>query len=410
MPIPSMKHLYLLSAFVLAASSVSAGGFSRAETSQKALGLGGAYSAIGRDASVAYFNPAILARLDTNMVSLGLSMMSPRSIFQHAQTAEESLTQQVWLPLGYLYGTYQISDKFAAGLSVNTPYAYNTRWEDNWQGASIARHASFYSLYVQPTLSYRITDNFSVGAGLVLATGRMEFARRIGETEVAYSAQASGTGIGYNLGVHGNLDEFVSFGITYRSAVKMDLKNGEATFENRGAFESVLPGSAAFRSRADLPSTLSVGLADRISDKVQMVFEFNLTGWSVYDSIRFEYPDGELPNSRRARLYEDAMAFRAGLQYKHDSLTTFRIGGFYDETPVKDNYLSAELPNANALGFAVGASRKITERFEVDFAYSFQGQRARVIDSSPASFLNPTQSGIYKTFIHSAGVGFNYSF
>ena len=405
-----MKHLYLLSALVLAATSVTAGGFSRAETSQKALGLGGAFTAIGRDASAAYFNPGTLARLDTNMVSLGLTMMSPRTVFQHAQTAEESLTQQVWLPLGYLYGTYQISDKFAAGLSVNTPYAYNTRWEDNWQGRSIAQSSSFYSLYVQPTLSYRITDQFSVGAGFVYATGRMEFARQLGEQEIDFSANASGSGIGYNVGIMGNLDEFVSFGITYRSAIKMDLNNGEATFNNLGQFAGTFPGTTKFRSQADLPSTISVGLTDRISDKVSMVFEFNLTGWSVYDSLQFEFPDGEVQDSRRARLYEDAMAFRAGLQYRHDSLTTFRVGGFYDETPVKDNYLSAELPDANALGFAFGVSRKITNRFEVDFAYSFQGQRARVIESSPTSFLNPTQSGTYKTFIHSAGVGFNYSF
>ncbi|RYZ44727.1 MAG: hypothetical protein EOP49_26555, partial [Sphingobacteriales bacterium] len=334
-----MKHFLLSAGLILSGVTALAGGFGRNETGQKALGLGGAFSAIGRDASVIYFNPGSLVLLDTSSISLGFTAVSSNTVFNNVRSGEQSRTTQGILPLGYLYASYQLSHKFAAGLGINSPYAYTTEWDEMWEGRSIVRKSSFYSIYLQPTLSYRITDRFSVGAGLVYGMGQINFDRQIGETNVDFMAEAKGSGLGYNIGVLGSLDEFVSFSITYKSAVKMKLDDGEATFGNLGPFQNTYPAKAKVKSSIDLPSTLSVGLTDRISDKVSMAFEFNLTSWSVYDTLNFEFPDGGQPTTSRARVYEDAMAFRAGIQYRHDSLTTIRGGLFYDETPLRDVFL-----------------------------------------------------------------------
>jgi len=406
-----MKKILLAVYLFSAAFVVQAGGFQVNTQGQKALGMGGAFSAYNKDASAAYFNPAALVMLDSGRyISLGSTMLLPKTTFLSTTTGKVTeMESQAFFP-SYLYVAIPLNDKLAAGLSVNSPYGFGTRWNDDWEGRSVNQELNLKTFYVQPTISYKITENFSAGAGLVYAYSDMLVRRRIGEINSDVELTGSASGFGFNAGVYGKIEDELSFGITYRSNVKFDLGNGEATFTNVPATLAGQFPDQSFKSTLELPSTLSVGFTNRINQKFLVAFEFNLTGWSSYDSLNFNFENTATPDSRAGRRYEDAMAFRVGAEYFHNDDLTLRAGLFYDETPVRDEYISPDLPDGSRLGLTAGVSYKLSERFELDAAYIFEkaAERNAAVNTSNTAIANIP--GKYRTLVNGFGLGLNYKF
>lgn len=388
-----------------------AGGFQVNTQGQKALGMGGAFSAYNKDASAAYYNPGALAMLDSGRyISIGSTLVMPKTSFLSANTSKiYEMESQAFTP-SYLYAAIPVSKNFTAGLSVNSPYGLGTKWEDNWEGRSVSQEVNLKTFYIQPTLSYQITDNFSVGGGLVYAYGDVLVRRQIGEINSNAKLTGNASGFGFNAGIFGKIQDELSFGITYRSNVKFNLDKGKATFSNVPASLTNQFPEQSFKSTLKLPSTLSVGFTNRINQKVLIAFEFNLTGWSSYDSLNFDFENAATPDSRAGRKYEDAMAFRVGSEYAHSDKLALRAGLFYDETPVRDEYISPELPDGSRIGLTTGLSYKISERFELDAAYLFE----KVADRNAVTDINKTEvsnvAGKYRTLVNGVGLGLNYKF
>src|SRR5687768_16701314 len=103
-----------------------------------------------------------------------------------------------------------------------------------------------------------------------------------------------------------------------------------------------------------------------------LAFEFNLTGWAVYDSLNFYYNNQATSDIKNPRRFEDAMSFRIGAEYDVTESTTLRGGLLYDESPIRDEYVSVEIPDGNRFGLTAGLTQKIGDRFEIDAAYIFQ--------------------------------------
>lgn len=406
-----MKKILLAVYLVGASFLVQAGGFQINTQGQKALGMGGAFTAYNKDASVAYFNPGALAMLDSGRyVSIGSTILMPRTTFLSTNTGKATdMESQQFYP-SYLYAAIPVNDKFTAGLSINSPYGLGTKWPDNWEGAAITQEVKLQTIYVQPTLSYRLTKNFSLGAGLVYGHGDFLVRRKIGEINGNVKLTGQASGFGYNAGIYGKVKDEISFGITYRSNVKFDLDNGKATFTNIPSALSAQFPNQAFTSTLKLPSTLSMGITNRINSKTILSFEFNLTGWSSYDSLNFNFENSRTPASKAGRRYEDAMAFRVGTEYTHSEKLTFRLGAFFDETPVRDEFISPDLPDGNRLGITAGASYKLSDRFELDAAYMFENVSERRARADETKLKVSSISGTYRTLVNGVGLGINYKF
>jgi long-chain fatty acid transport protein len=406
-----MKKFFALAASLAGIIPVWAGGFQHPAQSTKALGLGGAFTALARDPSAVYFNPGALARVDTFAVSVGAAWFQTHTVFRSQSTfVQENTNSPAMLP-AYLYVTVPISEKLTAGLGVYSPYGYNTQWPDSWEGRTVIRQSRLWTYYAQPTLSYRLGEKFSLGAGLVIATGGIESRRQLGNYDLDFEAKGTGNGLGFNAGVLGQLDEDISFGVSFRSGVKLKVKNGELGYQNvPAAISGLYPASADFTSEVDLPSTLSVGFNDRINKRLALAFEFNLTSWSTYDSLKLEMAGTAPENTTRARSYEDAMSFRIGAQFLASEKLTLRAGFLYEESPVKSDNLTPEFPDANKLGGSVGLSWHIMPHLELDAAYLYTIGTTRSINASTSDITNPALSGTYRTSGNTAGLGLTYYF
>src|SRR5690606_34211823 len=108
-------------------------------------------------------------------------------------------------------------------------------WDDDWTGRYMVQSVSLSSVFIQPTLSYAFNDAIAFGAGFVYAFGNVDITKALPVQDMQAQdghAELSGkaSGIGFNAGLHIKASEKLQFGLSYRSAVNMKVKKGEASF------------------------------------------------------------------------------------------------------------------------------------------------------------------------------------
>jgi long-chain fatty acid transport protein len=374
--------------------------------------MGGSVTGYALDASVAFFNPGALTALDTNYFNAGISLVRPNSSFLGKYDKQEDMASQLYTPFS-VYGSYKLKSKWAAGLSVNTPFGLGTKWKDDWSGRFITQSARLTTVYIQPTIAYQLSSIVSVGAGPVMVLGRADLRKAIPVADAEHpfaqsELKGNGNGYGFNVGIYATEGK-ISLGLDYRSKVKIDLKDGTATFDNVPASliaNGTFPTSTSFNSSLELPSVLSLGVGYKVSDVLQLTFDFNYTGWKVYDSLNFEFKDHPSLNSYNERNYKNVFAVRFGGKYKWNTKTQFMGGLAYDQSPVQDGFVNPELPDANKVILSCGVAYQWKKSLSVGASFMFENLTERKEMHNAADNFN----GTYKSFIYILGLGVQYAF
>ena len=98
------------------------------------------------------------------------------------------------------------------------------------------------------------------------------------------------------------------------------------------------------------------------------------------------------------------MTHRIGLDFTYKNKYSIRAGLYIDNTPMKDGYVSPELPGMSQTAYTAGLGYKVNEMFSVDFAYIRQNaDRETSLDS--ANF-----SAKYKRIVNVYGLALNFKF
>lgn len=400
--------------FLFIALKSIAGGFQINTQGQRALSMGGSLTALASDASVTFFNPGGMSFLKNNSIAFGATAIMPNAAFLSSLDGKQvDMESKTFLPF-YFYTTYHINEKLTAGLSINTPFGAGTNWDDNWEGRYISQTAKLQTVFFQPTLSYKFSEKFSAGAGFVYATGKAELTKALpvqstSTTDGSASLKGKANGTGFTIGAFIMPNDKTSFGVSYRSKIKMDVENGDATFSNiPAALAEVFPASTNFTTTLRMPAVISIAIAHRFNDNIRAHFEINYTGWKVYDALVFKFDDQytELNNSGiLRRQYKNVVAVRLGGEWDVSKKFTLRAGAAYDQTPVEDGYVTPDLPDANKYAFAGGLGFNVTEKITIDASYAFESIKERQ-DKNLQSNLD----GSFKTIIHAIGLGVSYKF
>ncbi|WP_305031786.1 OmpP1/FadL family transporter [Hymenobacter convexus] len=399
--------------------TAAASGFDTCPQGARVLGLGGASTAyIGSIAGLSV-NPGLLSQWGDSLtrISLGGFGQIRRSSFIGQDTYKRTDQDLTVLPGGYFYATRAVSKRVSVGLAITSPYGYHTKWPENWEGRSVIQESQLNTYFAQPTVGFKLNDNFSAGVGFVYAYGKYSQRHALGQYDAAntsYQLSSSGSGYGVNVGLYGRSGDNLAFGISYRSGVQLKMNNGTISTSGVPARDAGLyPASANFKTQINLPSTLSVGLADRITKNLLLTFDFTLSGWSTLDSLKLDVAaSGTAPAQRlnTARRYEDALAFRVGAEYQASPKLTLLGGLNYDESPIRDEYINPEFIDANRLGASAGLSYQLTPRFALEGAYSFSYGQQRLARANPLNATVSNVGGSYRTATSTASIGLAVAF
>jgi long-chain fatty acid transport protein len=385
-----------------------AGGFQVNLQGNKQTGMGHLGTALTLGASNVYFNPGSMSFLEDDFSSeLGASFIFANVAFQDQSTG---ITERTDNPMGtpfYAYGSYKINEKLSAGLAVYTPYGSTVVWGDDWSGKNLIQDIKLQAIFIQPTVSYKLTDKLGFGAGLNVVLGSVELNRAVAAPfgdDNNVNLKGSATGYGFNTGLYFQATEELSIGLTYRSQVDVEVEGGDATFNVDPRLATTLPNTT-FDATLPLPATTTLGFGYKVNDKLLVSIEGSFVQWSAYESLDFDFENASTPDSKNPKNYEDALIIRIGAQYSTCDQLDVRAGFYYDPSPVQDDFFSPETPNSDNLGFTLGASFKPTTRFGVDASLLYIVGKERESTYSPENFGGKYAS---RTFI--PGIGFHYNF
>lgn len=380
--------LFILSFF---SYSALAGGFQVNLQGQKQTGMGHCGTGLITGASSAFFNPGAFAFVDGSSLSLGASFIKSNIAYlEEAPGIYETRTESgLGTPFTFhaafrharLYGEpdsngYRLHKpaKWNLGFSVYTPFGSGIKYADDWLGQFVLREMSLKIIFLQTTFGYQITEKLGIGVAHVYGFGNF-YLRKGVPTANANGDYGEGilegtaSGHGMNAGLFYQATDKLSIGISYRSSVTVKEEDGTATFSVPTSLKEFFP-TTTFSTSISLPQVINFGLGYKLSEKTTLAYDFNSVGWSIYDSLIFDFAENtdKLEDIKSPRHYRNTMIFRLGVEHKKSDRFTMRAGVYYDLTPVEDGYITPETPGSNKLGVTTGVSILVAEHFNLDFS------------------------------------------
>ncbi|MEY3091210.1 MAG: hypothetical protein RL113_1526, partial [Pseudomonadota bacterium] len=213
-------------------SVVMAGGYKIPEQSLNSMALGAAYVAHTDGADTAYFNPANMSFMDEKSYVEGAVTLAhlPSNVYALMDPySGESKIENILIPNMH-YVSKPMGD-FRWGVSLTAPGGLTKRWETTFQKA-FAEEFTLKAIELNPTVSYKIADNLSIGGGarIVYSEGIIKNnAIPLGSVKV--DMKGDSVDFGYNLAMTYKPMEDISIAATYRSKIDLDEK-GTAVMEN----------------------------------------------------------------------------------------------------------------------------------------------------------------------------------
>lgn len=378
------------------------GGFQVNLQGQKQTGMGHTGTGLLLDGASLLFNPGATSFLDSvRLFQIGASLIFPRTVY--LEPAPGIYTSEMVHNIGTpftCYAVYKIKKKHKMnfGLAVYTPFGSRVEWPSDWKGQFLMRELELKVIFIQPTISYKVNDKIGIGAGFVYATGGFGLKRGVPAQDTSgnygeVNLEGKAAGKGFNAGIYFKPNEKWSFGLDYRSSVKVSVEEGEASFEVPQSLTEYFPATT-FTTSITMPHVLSAGVGFSPNDKLKLAFDVNQIGWHVYDTLSFDFKDTteKLQDAHSPRMYKDAFILRAGAQYQLRENLNVRAGAYYDLSPVQDGYLTPETPDANRIGLSVGASWRIAKKVNLDMSLLYIEGMKRTDKNIETQF-----EGTYKT-------------
>lgn len=413
-----MRKLLSLTLLALAGTSAFAGGYRVSLQGQKQLAMGHTGVAVVNSAEVLFFNPAGMAFLEDKFnASVGANALFAKTKFQNETYNWQNSTDNLGTPFN-VYASYKINKWLSAGIAVYTPYGSKVEWDQDWQGSHLVNNIDLKAIYVQPTISLKVSDEFAVGGGPIYVTGSVEFNRNLNRSFADENGNRAdvtldGKGIsawGYTAGFMFNPCKDLRLGVNYRSEIIMEARGGDATFNDVPGFAQGTYSNTTFDADLPLPAELTAGLSFNVTKKWMLAFDYNRTMWSAYENLNIKFGNGG--SSSNPRNYHDTNTYRVGTQYVANDKFTFRAGWYKDESPISAGYFAPETPRNDSMGYTGGLTYQINKKLGVDASFLYLH-----FDEIDASYDHYTENGnvipfggTYKSTVFSPGLGLTYSF
>lgn len=403
---------------------------------QEGMGHVGVAMKLGSESQM--FNPGALAfSTETLEISAGVS-----AIKATAEATVEGKTyttaNKVSTPMN-VCAAFRIYDNLYAGATLYTPYGSSINWGTAWPGAVLNQSVDLKVFTVQPTISWRITKNLSIGAGMMISWGKVNLDkalvspssmdRLIGLMNLPYQIQGQPTpyqtygemppasvnlngdselALGVNVGVLWDALPNLSFGASFRSKMNMHVKAGNASVSYANDQARVILGEtldnlnyANFDASMPCPYVLTFGVAYKPIPKLLLAFDAQLNGWSAYKDLDITFD--QLPanfNQHLTKNYHNAMTYHIGAEYNLTDRLDLRAGMMIDCSPCNKDHYNPETPGMTKIEPSVGLSFRPVKGLSVDVAFMYVHGCGATGTGQYQDFLAP----IYNTMVQAANL------
>lgn len=399
-------------------ASASAAGFAIREQSASSQGVAFAgIAAGGNDVSAMFFNPAALSLYGSQSVA-NFNAIAPKAQFRNgkAQTislgaagaapirgqSPDNIGNTAFVPA--LYGSYAFED-WRFGLGVTAPFGLESEAPDDWLGRYHATTSELRTININPSLAYQAHPYLSLGAGVVVQYAKANLQNAIdfgtigavgAATNPALASAFAQQGItpqptaqdglataegddwdfGFTLGFLITPPTGTRIGVGYRSPINHSLSgDGEFRQDGAGVAQTLTAATGAFvnsgiSASTTLPQSVSVGIAQKITEQWEVLGTFEWTDWSSFDELLIRFDNPAQPASLTEQDWSDSIFVSAGVQYRPIETLQLQAGVAWDQTPIPDSTRTPRIPGSSRTWLSIGANWRALENVTVGIGYS----------------------------------------
>lgn len=337
----------------LMASAAFAGGFQLFEYGTRAVSMGTANYAVGDDASVIAYNPALMTQFESAEVLAGVAAIAPSTDVTITNntgphgTGKFSTEDQTFM-VPHAYYVQPMTDDVTLGAGIFTRFGLGTKYPDGWAGRGLLQEVMLESVSFQPTVAFKATEDFSFAIGVEVIHGSM-FLKRAHPGGGSAEVDVEGTSVGGNISASYRFNDAWNMGFIYRSPIK---------FTGHGSVEAAAIGQDGDATvSATFPSSFSIGVGYTPFDAWTFEGSVIHTRWDHFDEMKFRYSGVNpalLPDDDEKFFYKNTWRFQLGAEYDLNELIDLRAGYVYDQTPTRHDYASVMLPANDRQLFSLG--------------------------------------------------------
>lgn len=366
------RAVFTLALLAATTSQLSAAGFQL--NAQSATGLGRAFAGdavIADNASVMARNAAAMALFEKTSLSFGLNVLESSVEVSNAKYRAITIPDGGEVDSNYgnagdtsyapnIHLIVPLNEKIAVGINLYSNFGTKTEFDSSFVATEYGELTDIKSLNLGLSSSYRLNQQWSVGAGLDLIYGVGELQRTTSSylgSQPALQLDADGFALGFNLGTVYEFNDNNRFGLAYRYSPKLEVE-GDITYAT-----STIQDDTLF---IPLPDMLEFSGYHRLTDSMFAVhYSIQWIGWSSFKTL-----DSKGHGTLNDYQWKDTLHYSIGGTYYLNNKWTLRAGYMYDQS-AQDKITSISVPDSNRQWFSAGFSYQLNEKSNVDLGATY---------------------------------------
>lgn len=354
--------------------------------------------AIQTDASSVYYNPASLVLLPHKQlvvgggyVTINLNVLenSPSDIKAQSSSISNTVNRLPMFFLSVPFGQY-----FILGFGALYPFMGNQDFPDSSQVRYLSTYESLSSLDLTPTLSYKLTEQLTIGGGVDLEQIKvmLDFALPSSALDIPLINNLKSRGVGWHGGMLFKPKRGTTIGLAYHSPVAFDL-TGTSVLET-----STPLLSTNLNTKTSLPGNSVLTIDQFLNKQWGIIGTMRYTQWSVIKSLTlynlaYIKQNQKMILSAAAYTYnlKDTWTFQLGTHYTPNDQFTAKAALTYDDEPINPNFLIG--PKRNII-LSFITDFKFNELFSIELNYSYMYYAPQKINiQTPYNTITGNSSG-----------------
>lgn len=412
------------SALAMGIASAYGAGFALYEGSAAGVAMGGAVMGKAVDGSAVFYNPATMSDFTNTVVTVGFVTEHPTADVSINSSSARKMDPGFFV-LPHAYVVQPLPADFAFGLGFAPEFGLGSHYHQSWPMSWDTQQTTIMGLTISPNVSYKITDDWTIAAGLRLMYVSFDqishrqattdgYDREFGRVRDHLKGDNHFLDWGWEISTKYDITEKLHFGAMYRSYVDAKLKGYNHTrverldddavtgYATAAAQQAVaaqgLPWAALpqamqqqFISQAKtkvvdgirkaanaqdghasakvrLPASATVGLNYDVNDDIEIGTSLIWTQWSTIKHIKFNFP------SQDEDLYlgwKDTYRLGTGVAWRFAEDWKWMNSYIYDMDPCRKRYGSTMLPAGDRHILATGLSWNFAENWELSGVFGY---------------------------------------
>ncbi|WP_061030796.1 OmpP1/FadL family transporter [Vibrio splendidus] len=296
-----------------------------------------------RSAAAMWTNPATMSHMGESKTTINTMAFDLEMKYQDNGDKQDGKAHSVMPSFGAFHA-HQVTDKLHLGIALGAVGGSSLDYGSEWAGSPLLEDITLTAMQVNPSLSYKLNDQWSVGAGLQLSWAALQQT-----TSALTIKQDTDWAYGYNLGVMYTPTDKLKLGASYRSKLEHEFNNDVNGPTEFGLLSSLSTDIA-------LPEIVDVSASYALNSQLDLLASVQLHRWSEWDTTVLDFGTqlGGIPIERD---WADVWKFAVGADYQLNSDWRLKAGFSYETSPQDDPTMQyVDLPVGEQYRYSVGAS------------------------------------------------------